>query len=122
LGHRLRAWIIADHLVLTKGTHLKPTLWLRNGLFVIALYSYQIDFSFYGVIFSWANQSISAIASWIGTVYLYKRKTLYQRLIPAFSYKGCKFFLYDPTIGFDWYSNLRYYWIVIAVLITILFF
>jgi carbon starvation protein CstA len=53
-------------------------------------------------LFSWANQSISAIALWIGTVYLYKRKPLYHRINTSIFHNVSArvFSLYDPTIGF----------------------
>jgi carbon starvation protein CstA len=74
--------IIADYL-LTK-RHLKP-IYDCNTAFVIAFILTKIDFQLLWRYFSWANQSISAIALWIGTVYLYKRKNLYIiALIPAF--------------------------------------
>jgi carbon starvation protein CstA len=53
-------------------------------------------------LFSWANQSISAIALWIEP-YIYTKENLIIALIPAFFHNVSArvFSLYDPTIGFD---------------------
>ncbi|MBK5192698.1 MAG: hypothetical protein JJE07_05700, partial [Flavobacteriaceae bacterium] len=76
--------------------------------------------------FSWANQSIAAIALWVGTVYLYQRKTLYIiALVPAFFITSVlgSYLFYDPTIGFGLdIVTSDIIGIVISVLITILFF
>jgi carbon starvation protein CstA len=63
--------IIADYL---KIEALKKPIYDCNTAFVIAFILTKIDFQLLWRYFSWANQSISAIALWIGTVYLYKRK------------------------------------------------
>jgi carbon starvation protein CstA len=76
-------------------------------------------------LFSWANQSISAIALWIGTVYLYKGKPLYHRINTSIFITSVlgSFLFYDPTIGFGLdIVTSDIIGIVIAVLITILFF
>jgi carbon starvation protein CstA len=70
--------IIADYLKIDQ-RHLKP-IYDCNTAFVIAFILTKIDFQLLWRYFSWANQSISAIALWIGTVYLYKRKPLYHRI------------------------------------------
>jgi carbon starvation protein CstA len=74
-GGLLRAarMIIADYLKIDQKA-LK-TDYDCNTAFVIAFLT-KIDFQLLWRYFSWANQSISKIALWIGTVYLYKRKTL----------------------------------------------
>jgi carbon starvation protein CstA len=75
-------------------------------------------------LFFWANQSISAIALWIGTVYYTKKNPLYHRINTVFSTSVLGSFLfYDPTIGFGLdIVTSDIIGIVIAVLITILFF
>jgi carbon starvation protein CstA len=61
----------------------------------------KIDFQLLWRYFSWANQSISAIALWIGTVYLYKENPLYHRINTSiFITSVLGFSFYDPTIGF----------------------
>jgi carbon starvation protein CstA len=53
-------------------------------LFVIAFILTKIDFQLLWRYFSWANQSISAIALWIGTVFIQKKTLYIIALIPAF--------------------------------------
>jgi len=95
-------------------------------LFVIAFVLTKIDFQLLWRYFSWANQSIAAIALWVGTVYLYQRKTLYIiALVPAFFITSVlgSYLFYDPTIGFGLdIVTSDIIGIVISVLITILFF
>jgi carbon starvation protein CstA len=73
--------IIADYLKI-KGS--KKPFYDCNTTFVIAFVLTKIDFQLLWRYFSWANQSIAAIALWIGTVYLYQRKPIIA-LVPAFS-------------------------------------
>jgi carbon starvation protein CstA len=122
---RAARMIIADYLKIDQKT-LKNRFMIAIPLFVIAFILTKIDFQLLWRYFSWANQSISAIALWIGTVYLYKRKKLYIiALTPAFFITSVlgSFLFYDPTIGFGLgIVTSDIIGIVIAVLITILFF
>jgi carbon starvation protein CstA len=117
--------IIADYLKIDQKA-LRNRFMIAIPLFVIAFILTKIDFQLLWRYFSWANQSISAIALWIGTVYLYQRKTHYIiALVPAFFITSVlgSFLFYDPTIGFGFdivASDII--GIVIAVLVTILFF
>jgi carbon starvation protein CstA len=58
--------------------HLKP-IYDCNTAFVIAFILTKIDFQLLWRYFSWANQSISAIALWIEP-YIYTKEKLYHRI------------------------------------------
>jgi carbon starvation protein CstA len=122
---RAARMIIADYLKIDQKT-LRNRFMIAIPLFVLAFILTKVDFQLLWRYFSWANQMISAIALWIGTVYLYQRKTYYIiALIPAFfitSVLGAYLF-YDPTIGFGMdIVTSDIIGIVIAILVTILFF
>ena len=122
---RAARMIIADYLKIDQKT-LRNRFMIAIPLFVLAFILTKVDFQLLWRYFSWANQMISAIALWIGTVYLYQRKTHYIiALIPAFfitSVLGAYLF-YDPTIGFGMdIVTSDIIGIVIAILVTILFF
>jgi carbon starvation protein CstA len=70
---RAARMIIADYLKIDQKA-LKNRFMIAIPLFVIAFVLTKIDFQLLWRYFSWANQSIAAIALWIGTVYLYQRK------------------------------------------------
>lgn len=122
---RAARMIIADYLKIDQKT-LRNRFMIAIPLFVLAFILTKVDFQLLWRYFSWANQMISAIALWIGTVYLYQRKTHYIiALVPAFfitSVLGAYLF-YDPTIGFGMdIVTSDIIGIVIAILVTILFF
>jgi carbon starvation protein CstA len=122
---RAARMIIADYLKIDQKT-LRNRFMIAIPLFVLAFILTKVDFQLLWRYFSWANQMISAIALWIGTVYLYQRKTHYIiALIPAFfitSVLGAYLF-YDPTIGFGMdIVTSDIIGIVISILVTILFF
>jgi len=122
---RAARMIIADYLKIDQKA-LKNRFMIAIPLFVIAFVLTKIDFQLLWRYFSWANQSIAAIALWVGTVYLYQRKTLYIiALVPAFFITSVlgSYLFYDPTIGFGLdIVTSDIIGIVIAILITILFF
>jgi carbon starvation protein CstA len=122
---RAARMIIADYLKIDQKA-LKNRFMIAIPLFVIAFVLTRIDFQLLWRYFSWANQSISAIALWIGAVYLYQKKTFYIiALLPAFFITSVlgSYLFYDPKIGFGFdIITSDIIGIAIAILITILFF
>ena len=122
---RAARMIIADYLKIDQKVLMNRFV-IAIPLFAAAFILTNLDFQVLWRYFSWANQVIAAIALWIGTVYLYQRKTHYIiALIPAFfvtSVLGAYLF-YDPTIGFglDIFTS-DIIGLVIALAITALFF
>lgn len=122
---RAARMIIADYLKIDQKA-LRNRFMIAIPLFVIAFILTKIDFQLLWRYFSWANQSIAAIALWVGTVYLYQRKTHYIiALVPAFFITSVlgSYLFYDPTIGFGMdIITSDIIGVVISILITTLFF
>src|SRR5699024_5158490 len=75
--------VIADYLKFNQGK-LKNRLVVAVPLFVVSIILTQIDFDILWRYFSWANQTTSALALWIGTMYLLvKGKQYWISFIPA---------------------------------------
>ncbi|AFM06385.1 carbon starvation protein, predicted membrane protein [Bernardetia litoralis DSM 6794] len=122
---RAARMIIADYLKIDQKT-LKNRFIVAIPLFIISYILTNMDFQLLWRYFSWSNQVSSAIALWIGTIYLYQNKKYYIiALAPAFFITSVIFsyLFYDPTIGFGLdVTASNWIGLTSSILITILFF
>jgi hypothetical protein len=111
--------IIADYLKIDQKA-LKTDLWLQYR-FCNCLYSYH---RFYGAIFLGQIKVYQLLPYGLEPYIYTKEKPLYHRINTSIFHNVSArvFSLWSYNRFWTRYSNLRYYWIVIAVLITILFF
>ncbi|WP_050615495.1 carbon starvation CstA family protein [Bacillus testis] len=116
--------IIADYLKIGQGK-ISNRFLVALPLFVVSVILTQVDFDILWRYFSWANQTTSAIALWIGAVYLAMKKSFHWiATIPAtFMTSVVITYILNAKIGFNLPMGISFVAsILLTGLIVVLFF